>query len=916
MKRWRSTVSTALLTGVLIGGLGAFPPIAPAALASRPQPPAGLPAQNVARPAPTTPRGAAGFSSACGAPPPCGNLTYHQGWVMHATKTFAIYWKPSNVPSNFMSANYQTLINRYLGDLGNTSAYDLVTQYSDTTTGALLNSSSLGGTFADTTPTASGHTGTTASPVTDADVQAEVAHAISVMGGAWQPSPYNAEQDFFAVFLPQNVDECAGTSCRSNAFCAYHSWFADPSTQGTNFAVYASMPYDGSNFPSAGCTTNLATGTSATPNGDLATDSEISTLSHELFESATNPLPGATCGGVACDGWYFNNGSHEIGDECNFVFGTLAADGGNETLHGDRYITQQEWSNGDSGCVTTFPDHLTLAPGAGAATSGASFGVSATAADSGANTAPGYIGRVHFTSTDPAATLPADYVYTAGDAGVHGFNVVLRTTGTQTVTATDVDTASIAGAFTRTVAASTAGEVAGTGSNGSGQLCNATTTNAVAPGPAAAPLAAGVVATASGVGHTLALRNDGTVWACGSDGHGQLGTGGGPDSSTPTTVPGLSGITAIAADEYHSLALRSDGTVWAWGNNTFGQLGDGTTTERVTPTMVTGLPSTVVAVSAGWAFDLALTNTGAVYAWGVDAYGELGVAPSSVGACPWAFGTRPCSLVPVLVPGVTASAISAGWDHALAVVGGQVVAWGLDNYGQLGNGLTTISPEPPQAPLLSNVVAVSAGGSHSLALRSDGTVQAWGNNRSGQLGIGSQTAQASPVAVGVANVTSIAAGPYDSLAVEGEGSDESAMAWGSNVTGQLGVGDTAMRTSPAGVAAVAGSEVSGVSAGSSQSLFLLSSATTTTLVASPASPQPSGTTVLLTARVVPAAAGSVQFADGGFDLGAPVAVSAGTATMSTAILAVGTHSLSAVFTPADEDAGPSTSIPVAYAVTP
>lgn len=91
------------------------------------------------------------------------------------------------------------------------------------------------------------------------------------------------------------------------------------------------------------------------------------------------------------------------------------------------------------------------------------------------------------------------------------------------------------------------------------------------------------IKVAAGTYHSLALKEDGTVWACGNNTHGQLGDGTSTDRNTPVQVNNLSGVTAIAAGYFHSLALKEDGTVWAWGYNYYGQLGDGTKTNRKTP---------------------------------------------------------------------------------------------------------------------------------------------------------------------------------------------------------------------------------------------------------------------------------------------------------------------------------------------
>ncbi len=111
-----------------------------------------------------------------------------------------------------------------------------------------------------------------------------------------------------------------------------------------------------------------------------------------------------------------------------------------------------------------------------------------------------------------------------------------------------------------------------------------------------------VTAIAGGFFHTIALKKDGTVWAWG-DSRGQLTT----DSKTPVQVSGLSGVTAIAGGGYHSLALKSDGTVWAWGYNGGGQLGDGTKTDSNTPVQVSSL-SGVTAIAGGGFHSLVACN--------------------------------------------------------------------------------------------------------------------------------------------------------------------------------------------------------------------------------------------------------------------------------------------------------------------
>jgi uncharacterized repeat protein (TIGR01451 family)/fimbrial isopeptide formation D2 family protein len=243
-----------------------------------------------------------------------------------------------------------------------------------------------------------------------------------------------------------------------------------------------------------------------------------------------------------------------------------------------------------------------------------------------------------------------------------------------------------------------------------------------------------VAAGGSEHGHSLALRDDGTVWAWGDDSSGELGDGNpGSNSAVPVQVlgpggiGGLSNVVAIAAGSYHSLAIKSDGTVWTWGDGP-GGISPG---PFYYPAQVPGL-SGVVAVAGGADFDLALKNDGTVWAWGDGFYGELGIGPGGITG----------SKVPVEVkapPGTIFKAIAAGALFAVAVdSGGTVWTWGDNSHGELGEppgGMALLPRKVLQldGTPLTDVTAVAAGKFHSLALKKDGMVWAWG---SGELGDG------------------------------------------------------------------------------------------------------------------------------------------------------------------------------------
>lgn len=139
--------------------------------------------------------------------------------------------------------------------------------------------------------------------------------------------------------------------------------------------------------------------------------------------------------------------------------------------------------------------------------------------------------------------------------------------------------------------------------------------------------------------------------------------------------------------------------------------------------------------------------------------------------------------------------VSAGYIHSLALKkDGTVWAWGSNVFNQLGDGTVNDSLRPKRVAGLDHVVKISAGSLHNLALKDDGTVWAWGWNGTGGLGDGSTNSAALPFQVpGLSNVTSISAGLVHSLAVSGPGS---VWAWGWNGTGALGDGTRTDRYSP------------------------------------------------------------------------------------------------------------------------
>jgi alpha-tubulin suppressor-like RCC1 family protein len=338
---------------------------------------------------------------------------------------------------------------------------------------------------------------------------------------------------------------------------------------------------------------------------------------------------------------------------------------------------------------------------------------------------------------------------------------------------------SVSAGFLHSFALIAGGTLAAWGSNENGQLGDPSVARLDTPAPI--PGISGIAAVRVGDLFTVALKTDGTVLAWGDNAFGQLGNGALVFRSTPSVA--LSGVTRLAVGGYHMVALRSDGSVVAWGDSRAAQVGDGTSVNRSTPVPVAGLGagSGVVDVSAGGLHTLALRSDGTVLSWGDDYSGEIGDRESADASVPSRI---------VGLSGVTA--ISAGGAHSAALRSdGSVWTWGLDDYGQLGDGTRTATyvgrSTPRAVPGLTGVAKISAGGSHTVALEADGTLWAWGRNVEGELGDGTTVDRLSPVrvAIGLTDVVDISAGDSHTLALRRDGT---VWAWGAGYTHALGNG--------------------------------------------------------------------------------------------------------------------------------
>ncbi len=293
-----------------------------------------------------------------------------------------------------------------------------------------------------------------------------------------------------------------------------------------------------------------------------------------------------------------------------------------------------------------------------------------------------------------------------------------------------------------------------------------------------------------GSDHTIAIKNDGTLWAWGRNLNGQFGDGTTENKSVPTQeITKATDWKNVNAGHSYTVAIKNDGTLWAWGNNSNGQLGIGTSESTSVPTQEITKAEDWKNVSAGKWHIVALKNDGTLWAWGYNSYGKLGDGTITNRSVPTQENTEAADW----------NYISAGSDHTISIKNdGTLWAWGYNGFGQIGDGTTTtryISTQESTDAL--DWRYISTGGSHTVALKSDGTLWVWGKNDVGQLGNGSSTKRdvLSPIQENsnTKNWMCISTGESHTVALK---SDGTLWVWGSNTYGELGDGTSIQRQVP------------------------------------------------------------------------------------------------------------------------
>jgi alpha-tubulin suppressor-like RCC1 family protein len=291
--------------------------------------------------------------------------------------------------------------------------------------------------------------------------------------------------------------------------------------------------------------------------------------------------------------------------------------------------------------------------------------------------------------------------------------------------------------------------------------------------------------------HTLAIKMDGTLWSWGLNTSGQLGHNDVINRSSPVQVGALADWAKVVLGE-HTAAIKTDSTLWTWGNGSFGRLGHGDATNRSLPTQVGGDMDWASAAASG-NHTMAVKTDGTLWAvGGFNSEGTLGLGDTTTRFSPEQVGAL-----------TNWASVSLGGTHAAAIkTDGTLWTWGRGDEGQLGSNAVTDRSSPVQVGGETDWAIVSCGDAHTMAIKTDGSLWAWGGNsgqggsfpNNGSLGLGDVANRSNPTQVGLLmDWARVSAGGYHTLALKTNGT---LWTWGGNLFGAIGDGTTANRSSP------------------------------------------------------------------------------------------------------------------------
>ena len=256
--------------------------------------------------------------------------------------------------------------------------------------------------------------------------------------------------------------------------------------------------------------------------------------------------------------------------------------------------------------------------------------------------------------------------------------------------------------------------------------------------------------------NTAAIKTDGTLWTWGFNGVGQIGDNTVIRRSSPVQIAGTDWKQVVCGED-HALALKIDDTLWGWGLNSNGQIGDNTIINKSSPVQVAG---NWAQVSCDF-HTAAIKTDGTLWTWGNGGTGRLGLNDTLHRSSPVQIGA-----------GLDWKQVACGSSHTAAIrTDGTLWTWGFGSSGRLGDG-TELSKSSPVQTIAggTNWKQVDCGGTHTVALKTDGTLWGWGAGGSGRLGNDSTTNQSSPVQTitGGTNWKHVACGNSNTAAIKDE----------------------------------------------------------------------------------------------------------------------------------------------------
>jgi alpha-tubulin suppressor-like RCC1 family protein len=368
-----------------------------------------------------------------------------------------------------------------------------------------------------------------------------------------------------------------------------------------------------------------------------------------------------------------------------------------------------------------------------------------------------------------------------------------------------------------TIAIKTDGTLWGWGVNGNGQVGDNSATNR--PSPVQIGTRTGWLNVFAGNSSSFAIRTDGTLWSWGSNAGYELGINDySSNKSSPVQVGTLTNWSFVYSNDSNTMAIKTDGTLWGWGDNYYGKIGDlQPFSAKVSPVQV-GTPHSWSSVTTAENLTMAIRNDGTLWAWGYNTSGAFGNNTSSLyQSSPIQIGTLSNWYKVSRAKSYTMAIKTDGtlWGWGLNNVGqlgtyqifrniisdisehssgnyftiaiknnGTLWSWGSNsNYGELGIEDRVDRSSPTQVGTLANWLKVSAGASHTLAIKNDGTLWSWGYGGAGQLGTGGYSTLYSPTRIGTeTNWSSVRGMEHDSLAIKNDGT---LWGWGTGYNGSL-----------------------------------------------------------------------------------------------------------------------------------